>query len=224
MALGDCFDDTDDSDKFGPTDTLIRVRFTADAGIYNVVDFKDWSAVWYDILRGFAVATGNAPEEFRFVGASSGSVVAMFAADPVNVAAVVLAVERGLAITNQVLDLKLKATEIKQSPLDSKAIQDAIAKGISQALNNGPEQVAAEIETQFSLEGNDGEQKNALRHGIGKMFEFFDKGGEVDFVVPKKLESEPTEEDFKIDFERLDKIREGVESIRSEERKKQLLI
>ena len=63
-ALGDLFDDESAFNTLEPYEVVIRVRFTEEAGIYNVVDLKKWSAVWFDILRGFALAIDSKPVSY----------------------------------------------------------------------------------------------------------------------------------------------------------------
>src|ERR1700677_27938 len=53
--------------KLKPEEVLIRVRFTRDAEIENVVDLKDWSASWFTISRGISMAQGATPGDVRVV-------------------------------------------------------------------------------------------------------------------------------------------------------------
>jgi len=221
-ALGALFDEESPLDSLGPYEVVIRVRFTEEAGIYNVVDLKKWSAVWFDILRGFALAIDSKPEDYKLVGATTGSLIALFASDPVNVAAIVLAVERAFSFANNVLDFKLKIKELKNSPFKTDEVIKAIEASLKNERENAPDIVASEIEAELGLDKNDGERKTALRKSLKKMFDFFEKGGEVDFVVPED-EAEDLEEDYQEALEQLKSIRSGVERIRVTERNNALI-
>ena len=221
-TLGSLFEEDNSIHTTGPLEVIIRVRFTDEAGIYNVVDLKKWSSVWYDILRGFALAIKASPEDYKFVGGTKGSLIALFASEAVNVAAIVISVERALAFANNVLDFKLKIKELKESPFETAEVIKAIEKSLKNERENAPDIVATEVENELGLSKNDGEQKDALRKSLKKMFDFFEKGGEVDFVVPSD-ETEATDGDYQEAFEQLKKIRAGVEKIRVAQRTTVLL-
>ena len=82
--------------------------------------------------------------------------------------------------------------------------------------------MTSQIENELGLDENDGERKSALRNSLKKMFDFFEKGGEVDFVVPED-DAEATDEDFQEAFDQLKNISAGVERIRVAERTKTLI-
>lgn len=214
-ALFEYFDE-EIIDESNSLDIIIRVRFTDEAGINNVVDFKKWAAIWYDILRGFALANGRNPEEFRFIGGTTGSLIAMFASDPVNVAAVVVAMERGLAFANNVIDFKLKIAELKKSPFKSDSGIKALEQSLLEKKDEAPDVIVSEILGE-QVEG-DGEKRNALKKSIVKLLDFLEKGGEVDFVIPDIDENDATEADLEDAFKQLESIRTGVKRIRETKR------
>src|SRR5690606_37578263 len=58
----------------------VRVGFKNDASIRNVKDWKTSAEDWYQIVRGLALVCGEAPEDTKVVGASTGSVILILSA------------------------------------------------------------------------------------------------------------------------------------------------
>lgn len=219
-ALFEYFDENESEINSEYEEVVVRVRFTKEAGINHVTDLKEWSSVWYDILRGFALANNKSPEEFRFVGATSGSVIAMFAGDPATVAALVLTIERGLAFANSIFELKANIRNLNNSTFDTKEAVASLNQSLEKEKQKAPDEIVAQIMREAEENTIDGEKRAALKIAVQKLLNFLEKGGEVDFVVPDEIEQndEPTDVDFEEAFKQLSEIRSTVERIRETER------
>ncbi|ANT52016.1 hypothetical protein [Mesorhizobium amorphae] len=53
----------------------VRIGFRNDASIRNVKDWKTSADDWYQIVRGLAMMSKEAPEDAKVIGASTGSVI-----------------------------------------------------------------------------------------------------------------------------------------------------
>lgn len=54
---------------------VLRLRFTNQAEIKNVVNLNDWSKTWHTIARGFTMAVKKSPEDFEIINTDKGSVI-----------------------------------------------------------------------------------------------------------------------------------------------------
>jgi hypothetical protein len=88
---------------------LVRVTFSNQAAIANVVDLKKWSEIWYDIGRGVAMINDSSPEEVEVVGAGRGSVVLELAVVYGIAATISAIILEALKVTEKVLDIRKKA-------------------------------------------------------------------------------------------------------------------
>jgi hypothetical protein len=164
---------------------VVRVGFTGDASMKNVVDFKNWAGEWHDIARGIALAHGSPPEDVRVVGATTGSIV-MELATAYSIALTVSGILLlSLGVAHKIILVKQEAEKLR----GMKLINDKIAKQLDDEAIKIKEteadavtkQIAEVLKAQAKL---DGEQMNALSQSVKKLISFLEKGGEVDCVVP----------------------------------------
>ncbi len=101
---------------------LVRVAFTHEASISNVVDLKTWSNIWHDIGRGIAMIHDAPPEEIQVIGASRGSVVLDLAVAYGIAATISKIILEALKVTEKVLDIRKKAEEIRALKLGNAKI------------------------------------------------------------------------------------------------------
>lgn len=147
-------------------EALIRVVFQHDASIRNIVDLKKWSAAWFDIARGVAMANQAAPEEVRVIGASRGSVIYELAVSygvAQLLTGIILLV---LKVADRVLELRRKAEELRGMKLSNDKAVKELEKEAEKVEEEGRKSVMDEVRTRRTL---DGEHENALsrnRKGI----------------------------------------------------------
>jgi len=169
-----------------PGEVLLRVKFTKDASIDNVVEWSEWSDAWLEIARGISMATGGTPEDVRIIGASRGS----FVLDLVSVAGFAKAVSY---ILKEVLDRVQQLVEIKKAFEEVRGLkiennkaalelEQAIAEHKEKSIIEVTEKSVAKITEDVEMNGED---VSVLKRAIKRLFEFFDKGGEVDVRVPE---------------------------------------
>ena len=168
----------DNSDKI-----TVRVRFKDGVEIVNVTQLKKWTAEWYDISRGLAMAAGARPEDVEVKGATTGSLILVLGAT-LGVATVIALIMKQVAstvkssmeIAHTLQDWKMRNVadaEVERVLLARrKGIED---DGVAAALGLVKEKLGARVA---------GDVENALKKSIEKMFSFAEKGGEVDMLPP----------------------------------------
>jgi len=97
----------------GEDEVLMRVSFSGQSALSNVVDFRHWGSIWYDIGYGVALAHAEKPEDIKIVGATN-SPVALELAVSYNIAStisnIILAV---LKVADKVMSITQKAEELR---------------------------------------------------------------------------------------------------------------
>lgn len=205
----------------GPGKVTVRVRFKDEVEIVNVSELKRWTAEWYEISRGLAMAVGEHPEDVEVKGATSGSLI--------------LVLGTTLAVTSLIaLIMKQVASTVKSSMEVAHLLQDWKMRRIADAqlenamtarrneIESGGVQDALNLIKEKIGERIKGDVENALLSSIEKMFSFTAKGGEVDLLSPP----EPAADEG-VDIAVADAIKiitENVEEMRALKAATQLLI
>jgi hypothetical protein len=163
---------------------LMSVRFSGNAKINSLVDFKKQSSDWHLIARGIALAAGNRVEELVLVRATKKSpfvVELAMVADLVNLfAEIVLAIS---ASAYSVLLVRQKARELERDEISSPDIAQAMADLEKKKREEATNHVKAEVEKLFKGSIKEGE-RSGLSKAIEKFMSFYENGGEVDFKDP----------------------------------------
>lgn len=176
---------------------VIRVGFQNDAGIEHVTAWKDSAKDWYDIIRGVSIAAGEAPEDTRVVGASTGSII-LFLSASAAVTTLLALISKNLTavakdvvgIGNEIEDLRSKKwlnREVEKQFRDMQKERKADALG------------AIMEEVKLRLPNIDGSQCTALEASVKKLLTFNEKGGNLDFVAPPEGATSGDGEDVSAD-------------------------
>ena len=199
----------------------VRVRFKDAVEIENVTQLKKWSAEWYDISRGLAMAAGERPEDVEVKGATTGSLIIVLGTT-LTVATIIALIMKQIAstvkssmeIAHTLQDWKMRKVadaEVERVLLARrKSVEDG---GVQDALELVREKIGARIA---------GDVENALKKSIEKMFQFTSKGGEVDMLPPP----DPADDEELDDAvaEAINTITENVKEMRTLKAATQLLI
>lgn len=163
---------------------LVRVRFKEEAALEDVSLLKNWTANWYDIARGAALSVGETPQSVKVVGAANGSVIITLAtAASVTTVLAIIAKNAG-RIASEVLSIANDIEDFRHKKRLNKVIEDELKRQQTAVQETGVEDTLSEIkETVPQLIEN--EVDNALRKSITKYFDFYKKGGDVDFIPPR---------------------------------------
>ena len=175
---------------------LVRVTFSNQTAIANVVDLKNWSGVWYDIGRGVAMINDASPEEIQVVGAGKGSVVIELAVGygiAKTIAAVIL---EALKVAEKVVDIRKKAEEIKALKLSNSKIVKELTDAAETEKMKGVASITESVSRLKKKKGADeGDKVSAFDRAVSKLVDFLEKGGEVDCVLPEEEADGATEEE-----------------------------
>ncbi|MDQ6765321.1 MAG: hypothetical protein M3Z22_04370 [Verrucomicrobiota bacterium] len=173
---------------------LIRVTFSGDAKITNIVDLREWSDTWYDIGRGVAILNDSTPEEVQVVGAGEGSVVIELAVGYAVAKTISSILLEALKVVEKVVDIQKKALEIKALKLSNSKIAKELEDEARQQRDTGIEQIADKL-TARKKGADQGDKIEAFRRAVTKLVGFVERGGDVDCVLPlEEVTQENTEE------------------------------
>lgn len=196
-AVGPLIDE--EGEEIPADQAIARVIFDHDASITDIAKLRHWSNVLFNIGRGFAMAKGKAPQDFKIVSAAKGSLVFEIAA------AVTLLVPLSAAIKNimeslvKYRDFQLKGEELRAmknkypdeaAQFEKDAAQwDARAKDVLDTIS-----VTVSEEAKLTIEGFPKSASKELEKAVTELTSFYAKGGTVDCVLPPDEEEGESEE------------------------------
>lgn len=170
--------DTEDVEEF----ITIRVGFQNDAAINNVTEWKDSAKDWYDIIRGLALASNEAPEATRVIGASTGSIILILAGTATVTALLALISKNVAAVAKDTLEILHSVEDLRQRKLLTKVMEAEFKSLIDTRKQSALDNITKEVKP--LLADANGEKIPALTNSIKKLLAFNEKGGNVDFVAP----------------------------------------
>lgn len=171
----------------------IRVGFKNEAAIDNVIHLKDAARDWFDIVRGVAMAVGEAPETTRVIGATSGSIILILSGSVAFTKALALISKHITQIAKDVLSVAAAREDLRQKKLLTKAMETEFKSLEAQKRMEGLEELHKQLSA--IVDGKQaGDVSTAVEKSVEKLLKFGEKGGDVDFVVPPAHEDEGEEE------------------------------
>jgi len=199
-------------EDWGEDKVLVRVIFSNDVNISNVVDLKEWSARWHDIARGITIIHDKSPEEFEVVGAKKGSLIFELLLSLTMAGIAVDIVRRATEAAKNYAQAKYLAQKTRALKLQNR---DQIAKLMESDREKKKEEEIKAItsETMNAVQEKDGEKGNALRTSVANLVDFLSKGGEIDWVIPDETDA-PKQNVNQDVLEARRKLRETVQEIR----------
>lgn len=190
-----------DPEELPKDEALIRVGFSHEAAVNNIVDWKKWSAAWYDIGRGIALAHGHPPEDVKVVGAKKGSIVIELAVAYAIAKTTGKIILLALEVAEKVITIKQKAAEVRNLNLKNNKIEQELEKEAKNLIEEKKQSITVIIFQDLGINDEvDGEKRTALEMSIKKLIDFVERGGDVDCVLPEKAKKdlgEAASEDLK---------------------------
>lgn len=162
---------------------LVRLTFSGDARIANIVDLRDWSETWLDIGRGIAMLNDSSPEELQVVGAGEGSIVIELAVAYGIAKTISSILLEALKVVEKVADIKKKALEIKELKLSNVKIVKELEAEADKERETGVAKIADQL-TARKKGVDQGDKIEAFRRAVTKLVNFVERGGDVDCVLP----------------------------------------
>lgn len=184
----------------------IRVGFRNDASIEHIKDWKDSSKDWYDIVRGVAMAAGEAPENTRVVGASTGSIILILAATATVTGLLALISKHVASVAKDVVGISSQIEDLRSKKFLNGVMETELKKLQKEKKDNAQIDIIAAIKAR--IPDLDGGQVTALEASVKKLLTFNEKGGNVDFVAPEANDEDADESgEADADREALDEVR-----------------
>lgn len=211
-----------DVDSEIPENTvLMRVYFQNEMSIDNLTDFKKFSALWYDIGRGIAMAQDKSPEDFNIIGAKKGSIILEMAVVVGLAKTVSVILVESLKVAERVLEILRKVEELKSLKLNNKKIELELKKEADKEKEEGIKHILDNTITELNLNvTQQGDKITAIEKSIKKLIDFTQKGGMVDFVQPDESNFTEDEENMR---DEVSQLKENISKIRLLEDKVKLL-
>lgn len=171
-------DDTADQESI-----IIRIGFQKDASIDNVTDWRESAKDWYEIIRGLALASGEAPEDTKIIGASTGSIILILAGTLSVTTLLAMISGRVTSVAKDTLGILNAIEDLRHKRVLNKNIEQDLRKQ-EQGLKDAALADIVDLIKQ-KLPNLDGEQITAIEGSVKKLLVFNEKGGNVDFVAPE---------------------------------------
>ena len=169
----------------------IRVGFRNDASIEHLKDWKDSAKDWYDIVRGVAMAAGEAPENTKVIGASTGSIILILAATATVTGLLALISKHVASVAKDVVSISSQIEVLRSKKFLNELVETELKKLQQEKKDKAQNEIVAAIKEKIL--NLDGGQVTALEASVKKLLTFNEKGGNVDFVAPEADNEEPDE-------------------------------
>lgn len=178
-----------------PEDHLImRVNFTSDVSIENVSDLKKQSQAWFEILRGIAIAAGHRPEDVIILRTSKNSpFIIEWAMTAALIRLTSLMIRDICDSIIAVLEVRQKMSQLAQDEIFNQLISEGLQKLETERATNAKETVNKKAKELFKQTLKNDAQ-NGLVKATEKLMNFFEKGGEVEFNIPKRTVSDGSDD------------------------------
>jgi hypothetical protein len=174
---------------------LVRVTFSNQATIANVVDLKNWSEVWYDIGRGVAMINDSSPEEVQVVGAGTGSIIIELAVVYGIAKIIAQVILEALKIAEKALDIRKKAEDIKALKLSNSKIAKELEQAAEEEKKKGIDLITERVsKSKRKKDVDEGDKVVAFDRAVSKLVDFLERGGQVDCVLPEEADGEAEEQ------------------------------
>lgn len=211
----------DEIDAIDTKEITLRLQFKDEASISNVVELKDWSNEWHEIIRGVALCVDQAPEQAKVVGATNGSLILVLSGTLAVVTLMALIAKNVSSIIKEGFVIAEAAEDLKQKKLLTKTIEQEFQMRREEIERDGVQKIVDAIRKELPVD-LDGEKDTALRRSVEKYMEFNQRGGELDFVSPPE-EAEDGETAGGMDADEITAFRRIVEEVRTTRAELQML-
>lgn len=201
---------------------LIRIRFAELASIANIQDLRNWSKIWWEIVRGVTMLHGKPPEAVKIVGASKGSILFDLIGYSAFARVLLSVVNKSLEAAERFQNLRIINQKIRAAKLETDDAERTFTEAMETERANRIEAITQgvleNIEAQAEI---DGEVANGLKNSIEQLVAFVEKGGHIDFIMPPS--PDPEDEETVVETEEIRELRQMTETVRLLETKVKLL-
>lgn len=201
----------------------MRIYFKDKASIDNLADFKELSNQWYTIAHGIALVTDSTPEDLRIIGAQNGSVIIdlAVASGIANIFGKILV--KSLEIAEKYFRAMQEYEKWRALKLGNEILENDMKNQVEAIRKRGIEDLSNDTVDELELKKtSDGDKITALKKSIELLFDFTEKGGNIDIIASSE-EDDNEEDNEDSNNENLRNLRESMSSIRELENRIKLL-
>ena len=175
-----------------PDDSVIlRVTFSNDASIDNVVQLKNWSKAWHDISAGLSRALDKSPTDVLVVSVQQGSVIISLGLIYAVAKVANYIIERALQNTLTFHQIRHEIQKVKALTIANKQAEANFSTGVNSfevGLVKMKEQLVADITSELAKQlkikrDSDGDKHTRLERSVFLIVNFLNKGGRVDVIA-----------------------------------------
>lgn len=184
----------------------VRFIFQKDFNVQNPTDLKKASNELNDILRGFAISVDQRVEDISITSVSKGSLIVTLATTTLITTLLAKAVSHVTGMALDALRVASAYEELRHKRILTKQLEKQLKDEEKKIEQEGRKEL---IEKMIDELGEiTPENRAKLEISIEKIFDLFQKGGDIEFLEPPKM-SEDEYEELSDDGlrERLDEIR-----------------
>lgn len=167
----------------------IRISFSKSAEIKDTHSLKKWSADWYEISRGIAGWVDEKPEDIEIVGVSNGSIILWLSATALVTTLLAKITKNICSMTLDGLQVASTIEDLRRKKYLNEGIRNSLEEDRKERLEKQKEELIQEIK-QTSVHEISPEKESNLNRAIEKLLNFFEKGGDIDFLEPPEAEDE----------------------------------
>lgn len=162
---------------------VMRIHFDHGASISDLADLKRWSSDWYDIARGFAACAGEKTEDFKVVGASTGSVIFVLSLSVAVTGLIALAARHAASAVNSIYEIRNAQENFRHKKIMNKAIEEVLMSTIEEKTKGAKNEIISQIKEKMNGKLKS-EVEGQLAISVEKFLEFTQKGGELELLPP----------------------------------------
>ncbi|OWK18279.1 hypothetical protein AJ88_03520 [Mesorhizobium amorphae CCBAU 01583] len=172
----------------------VRIGFRSDASIRNVKDWKTSADDWYQIVRGLAMMSGQAPEDAKVIGASTGSIILILSVTYALSRLLATIAKHITSTAREVLSLQIELENLRQKKILTKTMEAEFERLQNEARSGAQKRIEEQVAAMVPVTADDGEKANALTKAVQKLLKFGENGGDIDFVAPPPPEETPEDD------------------------------
>ena len=172
-------------------EAIMKVRFTGESAMSNIVTMKKLTNQWNEIGRGLCRVHGVAPETIEIIGTERGSIIFVFGASVAIVKTLSSAILGILNCVEKVYSIKKEVLEVKKLELETSEIERKLMEKAEEVKEQSIDLVIESLSRELNIEN--GEVSTTFKKAIVQLSKFLENDGEVDCYIPEI--EEPIEDD-----------------------------
>jgi hypothetical protein len=194
----------------------VAVMFQEDASIESMPDLKKSSADWEQIVSGIAGAVGEHSEDTKIIGVSNGSILVILGTTAAVIKVLAVIAKHASEIASYAIRVADQLEDLRAKKMHNATVEKELRDMEKDRREVSSKEALTEVEDHLPKKIT-AEQRTKLENSIKKYLTFRDKGGDLDFSMPARVNE--ADESFDQDLDTL--ISEACELIEGAQQAKQ---